>query len=733
MKKVLQRLFCLLGILLLASCPMDRLFTGSAPGATPLLPADWAADVPRSDAGSFEFKTLLPVDVNLAVRHYALVSMDKEPVSWTLLDPDEADVYVTVTDRDGAPVYTGSLMPDGTLSARLVLPAAPEDLTFTLNAQGFEERSFVVHDASGYAEINRTISMSATEGGLAGPAARSVVYPDRDGDSVPDVYDAFPDDPESAFAVHVPYDGPLTVAFEDLFGRAQAGDADYNDFIASYQITEYVNGQGNAVARVDGTARAVAKIAGYNHDFLIAIESFTGGADLTIHYPAITIDVRVSAPAIIPLFVSTRDTVGQAVSFSLHFDEPQPRATMDEPPYNPFLHVRNTGYDIHLIGEEAMPGSKSAGLTFQDAEGFPWALLVPSAWEHPLEGQRIEVPYPRFTPWRQSFGTEHTDWYLHKDDPYLPTLAVHVAGYYNAGSNDVAACWKDDAAGVEPLHEPTAARGTSVAVAGTDVYVAGFTTNGSGMQAAVYWKNGTLVPLHDTATGSAQAKAIAVSGADVYVAGWVDEGTRSAVVWKNGSPTTLYAADVSEGLGVAVSGADVYVAGYYTSSGKEVSCWWKNDAAGRVDLYGANFSRANGIAVAGADVYAAGYYVPAAGTATVCYWKNGSGGRVDLGAVGQATSAFVSGTDVYVAGYYLNAKSNIAAAYWKNGQRVALYSDTTGTGSARAFSIFAVDGVAYAAGWVDEGTQKACYWNDGARVDLYSGGASLASSIVVTY
>jgi hypothetical protein len=127
----------------------------------------------------------------------------------------------------------------------------------------------------------------------------------------------------------------------------------------------------------------------------------------------------------------------------------------------------------------------------------------------------------------------------------------------------------------------------------------------------------------------------------------------------------------------------------------------------------------------------AGYYL--APTAKACYWKNDLAGQVDLSASGQATSVFVSGADVYVAGYYQNTKGNWAAAYWKNGgSPVDLYSDTTATGEAYAYSIFVVDGVVYAAGYVDEGTPVACYWKDGARVDLYPGVTSQASSIWVT-
>ena len=726
MNKALRRSICILVVLLMSACPIERVLTGSSTAATPPLPPDQVADVSRSETGPFEFKTLLPVDVNLTVRHYEPATGIEDVDGWTLLDPHTADVYVNVTDSQGEPVYAGRMLPDGTLFTRLTLPAAPEDLTFTLSAQGSVERSFVVKAASGYTEINRTVSMEADAA-----AARSVALPDRDGDSVPDVYDAFPDDPESAFAINVPFDGPLTIAFEDLFGRARAGDADYNDFIANYRITEYANGQDNAIVRVDVTAKSVARIAGYNHDFLIAIDSFTGSADLTIRYPARAFAVRVRSPAIIPLFLGTRDTVGQEVSFTLHFDQPQPRATMDEPPYNPFLHVRNTWYDIHLIGEETLPGSRSAGLSFQDAEGFPWALLAPSTWEHPLEGQRIETPYPRFTLWRQSFGARHTDWYLHRDDPYVPTWYAYVAGYFESGSRDVAAGWKDDIATGDPpalteLSEKANARSAAVHLSGADVYVAGYITNAAGNDAACYWKNGTRTDLYSdlSGTASARANAIVVSGSDVYVAGYIQEPGRKAGYWKNGTWVPLHDAATAEATDIVVSGSGVYVSGYEVNAGKENACFWKDGT--RTPLYTTDYSRGYAIAVSGADVYVAGYYLQAM-ELKAGYWRNGT--LVPLASGGaQARDIVVSGTDVYVAGYYSNASSKSVACYWKNGAAVKLYDDPVNQG--RAYGIWAAGTDVYVAGYVNEGVPAACYWKNGTRTTL-STNASGAFSIAV--
>ncbi|MBE3039166.1 MAG: LruC domain-containing protein, partial [Chloroflexi bacterium] len=573
---------------------------------------------------------------------------------------------------------------------------------------------------------------------------------DRDGDLIPDVYDAFPDDPHSAFAYQTPADGKLTIAFEDLYGRAGAGDADYNDFIAKYVVMEIADAD-NRIRQIELKADAAVKLAGYNHQFGIRLDQFKGSAHLTGTYidqtgAIVPMDQTVSAPANILLFQSTRNAVGKSAGFVLEFDTPQvidpenPTLNdVDRPPYNPYLYVLNTSQDIHLMGMQDLSGSFSK--SFQDSEGFPWALLIPTDWRHPAETQRIEVHYPRFTLWRQSFGAQHGDWYLHYDDPYVPpvTTVVHVAGYYNAGSNDVAAYWKNDATGLQSLYMAADARALSAAVSGTDVYVAGYYTNDKGNLAAAYWKNGVPQPaLYSDTTGSssARANAIAVSGTDAYVAGWVSEGTRSACWWKNGVlQPLLYSADTSEGLGIAVSGEDVYIAGYYTNSaGNQAAALWKNGVP-QPDLYsdtsGTGSARANAIVALSADVYAAGYYVPPAGAATACWWKNGVQ-QPDLSALAQATSVAVGGADVYVAGFLVNSAANLAAVWWKNGvQQPALYSDT-GTYDARANAIVVHGTDVYVAGWVNEGTQGACYWKNGTRVDLYSGGSSLAGSIAVT-
>lgn len=373
------------------------------------LPSDAIRDVFRSPNAVFSFQTLLPVELALGVELYDSTAGATRSLAGAV-------IIATLRDIQGNVVYAGRV-PDGHLSARVMLPSAPEDITLTLQSEGFADRVVNIPDMVGYSEVNRTMGLLSQ-----GDGAKAVVplLADSDGDLVPDVYDAFPSDPQSAFAYRVPADGNLTVAYEDLYGLAQAGDADYNDFIAEYAILEVTNG-GNELHRIEVTARETVKLAGYNHRFGIRIDGFVGSARLTGHYideygNSVSMDRIETSFANIDLFKESGAGLYKQASFVLEFDTAQSSA-VDRPPYNPYLCVLNTRQEIHLMGEQDLDGVPHS---YQDGEGFPWGLLVPLQWTPPAETQRIELHYPRFTLWRESFGAVHTDWYLHYDDPYVP-------------------------------------------------------------------------------------------------------------------------------------------------------------------------------------------------------------------------------------------------------------------------------------------------------------------------
>ena len=142
-------------------------------------------------------------------------------------------------------------------------------------------------------------------------------------------------------------------------------------------------------------------------------------------------------------------------------DENNPSvAPLSRPPYNPYILVKNTGHDIHLIGAEPIENSINPNDTFRDTDGFPWALLIPVDWEHPDEGQRIEEVYPRFTSWRTSLGADDQDWYVL---PSEPEDKFYIAGS-RAGD---AVYWQKDEAGLrrKDLYQSDTAEATDIVVA----------------------------------------------------------------------------------------------------------------------------------------------------------------------------------------------------------------------------------------------------------------------------
>ena len=73
----------------------------------------------------------------------------------------------------------------------------------------------------------------------------------------------------------------------------------------------------------------------------------------------------------------------------------------------------------------------------------------------------------------------------------------------------------------------------------THVYTAGFEENDAGQEIAKYWKDGQPTVLGAGTDGS-YATSIAVSGSDVYVAGIEGNGTNDvAKYWKNGVAVDL--------------------------------------------------------------------------------------------------------------------------------------------------------------------------------------------------
>lgn len=220
----------------------------------------------------------------------------------------------------------------------------------------------------------------------------------------------------------------------------------------------------------------------------------------------------------------------------------------------------------------------------------------------------------------------------------LYSLGVFNNDIYMAGWEPVinAVYWKNEnKIGITPGYDPNAlnirAVATSITVSGNDVYAAGYQSEqlsqagGFSNAFATYWKNGNVVKLTD-GSKDANATSIAVAGSDVCVAGVEVSGSvNKAIYWKNGNRVTLTDGSTNaESNAIAISGADVYVAGtqwdgmLVNGAREGVAKYWKNGKEVRL-TDGTKYAEAKSIAISGNDVYIAGFE---GGVAK--YWKNGS-------------------------------------------------------------------------------------------------------------
>ena len=70
-------------------------------------------------------------------------------------------------------------------------------------------------------------------------------------------------------------------------------------------------------------------------------------------------------------------------------------ADLPAAPFDPYLYIINTDYDVHLIGQSPLPSSRIASdEDYRDGEGFPRAMLVPGIFSPPMELTNITEAYP---------------------------------------------------------------------------------------------------------------------------------------------------------------------------------------------------------------------------------------------------------------------------------------------------------------------------------------------------
>lgn len=265
-----------------------------------------------------------------------------------------------------------------------------------------------------------------------------------------------------------------------------------------------------------------------------------------------------------------------------------------------------------------------------------------------------------------------------------------------------------------------------------DVYIAGYETDSSQSPdrvKAIYWKNGIPVELTD-GTIHSEAYSIAVSGTDIYVAGLqLVNGNHIATYWKNGVLIALPSNHFSRANSIAVSGNDVHICGFDLSNNRQVASYWKNGIQ-TILSDGSKNVVANAIYLDGADVYICG--AEDGQTQKAILWKNGNRVPIIDSMQSVCSSIAVNNNAVYIAGYGFEQNNgfiyNYHPKFWQNGN-----SQMLAPLPGEANMIIVSENDVYIAGLNKEvdGADtiwRAKYWKNGLAFNLESPITSFASA-----
>ncbi len=231
------------------------------------------------------------------------------------------------------------------------------------------------------------------------------------------------------------------VSYEDLFPNR--GDYDFNDLVVAYQVA--VGHNANAAASViQGNGFLIARGAAYQHDWHLRIalpETVTGSATQSVYaygsetpmagYPRqSTVLGSIDLPMVesiaeifsdggstyVNTFAEQSIQKGPRFEFSVSLDNPVPMNQIGAAPFDPYLYVHDTAYEVHLLGKApVLPYSRNeldGHTVFKDENGYPFAMIIPDYWEPPLAAEDIGLAYPDFIDFINSQGSRSSNWYM---------------------------------------------------------------------------------------------------------------------------------------------------------------------------------------------------------------------------------------------------------------------------------------------------------------------------------
>jgi len=408
--------------------------TETAPSKTPQI--DDVSDIIKDiindyNNDGFMFRMTRPLEVKLTV-----IRKDYVPEEWKFKKAGETNkVLVTLTDKKtGDIIFTASTSDEGYMNIVVTVNCAVKEVVLTLKQSGCMTREIEIADLSKIQTIWRDMYIAYD------PTVFQVLS-DADEDGIPDNFDEFPQDASLAFIQKYPPKGNYAITFEDLYPNL--GDYDFNDFIAFYNIKQYLNAD-NKIVKMEIDTKATARGAGYNHEYYLRIKQLTeSNGNFKVDYLnenglllSDTGIIPFQKDITLPIYKPTRDAFesdsknfsftntriedpyfkGRTTKATITFASPTTPINLAIAPYDPYLYVKNTGYDVHLMGETPMETSKDPVelSNFKDSSGYPWALLVPIDWNHPIEYVNIKTAYPNYSLWVENQGTDYLDWYYYE-------------------------------------------------------------------------------------------------------------------------------------------------------------------------------------------------------------------------------------------------------------------------------------------------------------------------------
>lgn len=195
-----------------------------------------------------------------------------------------------------------------------------------------------------------------------------------------------------------------TLLYEDLF-PAQ-GDYDMNDVVITYRLTKYFDADNNIV-KLGYEFTPVWSGADYNSSFSFLFDGLTD-----------VVKVFDNQADYVNRYAATQNLhtfTGQLTSGGF-IGKNKDELTWDA--FNPFITVRETGFEVHLTKKSPSPNANLTGLNaylraYVNDAGFPFAMNIPTQnYIIVPEKQRIDKKYPMFNDWVKSIGMSNTDWYL---------------------------------------------------------------------------------------------------------------------------------------------------------------------------------------------------------------------------------------------------------------------------------------------------------------------------------